>query len=293
MSTIIAPEETFLDNGKYDKFLEEVKNSFSIFLKEFNEYSKEIHELTNWVKRDFNAKNYSAISITLDQYSQKLSALPSFAWAKNSIEKLSVASNNYDEMELSKALNMLNSSWGAKNGFGKLTIGNLRVQCKLLLSDLFKEINELYTKQVELSKKLENVFTTKNYPVALDLLKNNKERLEHIHSYRFVTKEIERLTLWTQMRKQFLFWIRQQITVVLDQAMRDKNENVVSMLKWLKKHPKLADRRKVLKGHERTIFSTQQQLCSHLSNDQAHELYKWIINQIKLAESKSQRISQI
>jgi len=82
MSTLLSPEDTFLDNGKYDKFLDEVKNSLTLFLQEFNEYNNEVHELTNQIKSYFNSKNFIAIDELLLKHRVAMNEFPSYSELK-------------------------------------------------------------------------------------------------------------------------------------------------------------------------------------------------------------------
>lgn len=49
---------------------------------------------------------------------------------------------------------------------------------------------------------------------------------------------------------------------------------ITKFIALLKKNPTLGDRKSMLEGHERTIFRTQEQLCTHLSNEEVRRVYK-------------------
>ncbi len=210
-----------------------------------------------------------------------------------------------------------------------------------------QEVDDVNFKLFRLTARLRKLFKDNNYRTILVILNKQHSSFKDVHSYVSIKKDIERLALWTEIRRNYFDWIKLEIEKIFDKAIcdqvyRDKIKKlreakklleesgiaeddikiedlevkdvevgdikiedlkiedkeyldikITKFIALLKKNPTLGDRKSILEGHERTIFRTQEQLCTHLSNDEVRGAYKWIIHQLKVAESKSQRISHI
>lgn len=90
MSTIIAPEDTFLDNGSYDKFLEEVTISFESFIQELDDTNFRLHKLSNGLRRLFKENNYRTILVILKKQQASFKGIHSYVSTVKDIKRLAL-----------------------------------------------------------------------------------------------------------------------------------------------------------------------------------------------------------
>lgn len=84
MATIGIPEDTFLDNGAYDKFVAEVAHTFNAFLSELPSWE----QLTNSLRNTFDEKNYAMTLLLLEQNKTSLSTYHLYISVVKEIKRL-------------------------------------------------------------------------------------------------------------------------------------------------------------------------------------------------------------
>lgn len=110
MSTIIAPEDIFLDteeydkfdseehnksnneeyDNKYDEFLKEVTTSFNAFVQEVDDVNFKLFRLTTGLRKLFKVNNYRTILVILNKQNTSFKDVHSYVSIKKDIERLAL-----------------------------------------------------------------------------------------------------------------------------------------------------------------------------------------------------------
>ncbi len=162
--------------------------------------------------------------------------------------------------------------------------------------EFLDEITEHDENLYAYASRLLKIFKSWNFENLLLTLEQNKHRLRGVNSYYSMIKEIKRLIEAKKIHDAVNEPkpIKSDLIEVLNKVRNDKNEAVIAYtLQRIEKNSDLKDRRMLLKGNERTIFSTKVELNSILSLEEEHEEYKRIIERLREIEMWLSQIKRI